>query len=198
MDADLLFIATLDDLDARSEPGRNEYDVLAIAALLRKLLLDSSRLLDLVNRERRIRIRYVANRRHPPTDPPPIFWSVQDGLDPNTALARSQPEELALDQLLSVTIIRIEGVDLSVHDVVDYLANVGGAVHLGQPRTPKQTALASIESTIKVGGYPPAVRSLLAVARVVSRALQPLRAAIVAGGPPDDSLRAGRANDAHG
>jgi hypothetical protein len=185
MDADQLFIATLDDLEARSEPGRDEYNVLGTAALLRKLLLDSSRLVDIVNRQRRIRIRYVANRRQPPTDPPPIFWSVQDGLDPTTARPGSQPEELSLDQLLSVTIIRVEGVDLNVRDVVDYLANVAGAVHIGQPRTAQHAALASVEASISVGGYPPAVRSLLAVARVVSRALQPLRAAIVADGVPN-------------
>jgi hypothetical protein len=185
MDANQLFLATLDDLGSRSQPGRSDYDVLTISALIRKLLLDAGRLTDEVNRPHRLRLRFVANRGTPPTDPRPVFWSVQDGLDPNTARPGRAPEEMSRDQFLAVTILEFDGVGLTVRDVVDYLANVGGGVHHSQPTTAKEFALASVESELRVGGYPPALRSLLAVARVTLHALEPLRSTILAGMPPD-------------
>jgi hypothetical protein len=180
-DADDLFIATLDDLAARSMAGRTEYDVLGIAALLRKLLIDGSRLVDQVNRSHQLRLRFRANRRLPPTDPSPIFWSIQDGLDPETAMPSRgiEPQDMTRDEFLSVKIIHVAGTDLTVGEVVGYLANAAGAVHLGQPRTPKEAALAEVESTLQIGGYPPALRSLLAISRVTVKALQPLRSAIL-------------------
>jgi hypothetical protein len=45
-----LFLRTLEDLGRRVEPGVDEYEVLLIAGLLRKLLVDSPRLVDEVNR----------------------------------------------------------------------------------------------------------------------------------------------------
>jgi hypothetical protein len=181
MDADDLFLATLEDLDARSSPGKAEYEVLQIAALLRKLLLDEARLTDQVNASRRLKIRYYANNRNPPSDPAPTFWSMQDGLDPDTAapLARNNPQQMTRDQFLAVTVILTEGVALTVRDVIDYLANVAGAVHLGRARTPEHAVLAALDRDIQVGGYSPTVRSLLAIARVTVRALQPLRSDVV-------------------
>lgn len=180
MDPDTLFLATLDDLDASAIAGRTSYDLLHVAALLRKLLLDGTSLLDSVNRSRRVKIRFHANHRQPPDDPAPTSWSIQDGLDPDTAapLRRNNIVELGRDAFLGVTIIVHDGVRLSVADVVRYVANVAGGVHLGTPTGPKEVALASLGQSMRVGGYPPELRSLLSVARVVSKALQPLRDAI--------------------
>src|SRR4051812_20566919 len=85
MEPDALFLATLDDLDASATAGRTSYDLLHVAALLRKLLLDGTSLLDSVNRSRRVKVRFLTNQRQPPDDPPPTSWSIQDGLDPDTA-----------------------------------------------------------------------------------------------------------------
>ena len=52
---DELFLETLSDLESRCEPGRTEYDVLGIAGLLRKLLIDAQPLVDQVNRDRHLR-----------------------------------------------------------------------------------------------------------------------------------------------
>jgi hypothetical protein len=180
VDADDLFLATLDDLAARASAGRSAYDVLQIAGLLRKLLLDDTRLVDAVNRSRRVKYRFRTNERQPPGDPSVDFWSIQDGLDPDTAapLRTNNVRDLTRDQFLAVTIIIFRGERLTIADVLRYLANIAGAVHLGSPTTPKEMALASLASSIQVGGYTPEVRSLLSVARVVTKALQPLRRAI--------------------
>lgn len=43
MNRETLFLGTLDDLGRRVQPGIDEYEVLLIAGLLRKLLLDTTR-----------------------------------------------------------------------------------------------------------------------------------------------------------
>ena len=186
MDADDLFLATLDDLASRASAGRSTYDVLQIAGLLRKLLLDDTRLVDAVNRSRRVKYRFRANERQAPGDPSLVFWSIQDGLDPDTAapFRTNNVRDLTRDKFLAVTIIVVRGERLTVADVLRYLANVAGAVHIGSPTTSKELALASLASSIQVGGYSPEVRSLLAVARVVTKALQPIRHAIEEARPP--------------
>lgn len=180
VDPDRLFLATLDDLAARAAAGRSTYDVMHIAALVRKLLLDDTRLVDTVNRSRRVQIRFHANERQPPDMPGLVFWSIQDGLDPDTAapLRHNNPRDLTRDQFLAVTIMVVRGERLTVADVVRYLANIAGAVHLGTPTTAKQMALASAASAVQIGGHPPETRSLLSVARVVTKALEPLRRAV--------------------
>lgn len=186
MDADQLFVQTLKDLAARSAPGATEYDLLQTAALLRRLLLDgSASLVHQVNRTRRQEVRYRANRRAPPSDPAPTFWAIQDGFDPDTAVpGLSHPEALDLDQLLNAPLMLMGGQILSVREVIRYVANVAGGVHLGLPRTPKEQALASVGATIRLGGQSPEVRSLLAVARVVSKGLAPLVMLVEASPPP--------------
>src|SRR4029453_5180017 len=81
---DQLFLLTLSDLEARCSAETHEYDVMGIALLLRKLLLDADCLVDQGNRERRLKIRYVINDRPMPTEPIPLMWSMQDGFDPET------------------------------------------------------------------------------------------------------------------
>ena len=54
----MLFLRVLDDLEGRIELAPDEYEVLGIAALLRKLLIDRPSLVHLVNREHRVKIRF--------------------------------------------------------------------------------------------------------------------------------------------
>jgi hypothetical protein len=80
VDRETLFLRTLDDLEARIRPGIDEYEVLLIAGLLRKLLLDDPPLIDQVNRERKLRLRFVINARPPvwqlAGSEPPVYWSI--------------------------------------------------------------------------------------------------------------------------
>ena len=84
MTRDQLFLATLDDLDTRLA-SRDPYEVLGIALLLRKLLLDGgASLVDQVNRQFRIGLAFeiMDDGPMPPHLPQPAFWSTIDGLDP--------------------------------------------------------------------------------------------------------------------
>jgi hypothetical protein len=64
MQADQLFLRTLEDLDRRTTAA-DEYEALLAAGLLRKLLLDETPLLHQVNRYRRERIRFRINGETP-------------------------------------------------------------------------------------------------------------------------------------
>jgi hypothetical protein len=192
MDVDTLFLETLADLRRRSNPGP-EYEVQQLAALLRKLLLDGQPLVDAANRARRLPLRFRVYDGSPYQDlvlsSGPIFYSLQDAFDPETVLvANARLAEVNRNGLLARGLVLLNGVWFSVADVVKYVAHVEGAVHRGEPTDDKQRALAA--SGIGIGGYDsPVVRSLLAVARVVARGLEPLEARIRADRiPPGPAL----------
>jgi hypothetical protein len=181
MDVDTLFLETLADLRRRSNAGP-AYEVQQLAALLRKLLLDGQPLVDAANRTRRLRLRFRVYDGSPYQDlvlsDGPMFYSLQDAFDPETvAVANARFAEVNRDGLLGRGLVLLDGIWFSVADIVKYVAHVEGAVHLGEPDDDKQRALAA--SDIRIGGYDsPVVRSLLAVARVVARGLEPLEARI--------------------
>jgi hypothetical protein len=174
-----LFLRTLDDLGRRVQPAIDEYEVLLIAGLLRKLLLDKRSLIDQVNRERRLRIRYVINASRPVWEsagsPPPVFWSIQDGLDPETALTAVEPKAVSRDELLAKVVMRARSEPVSVKDVILHTANVVGAVHAGESREDVDRLLEQVANQLSLGGYRPDVLPLQAIGRVVLRAMTPLR-----------------------
>lgn len=130
MDRDQLFISTFEDLEVRLK-SQEEYEILMIAGLLRKLLLDKTPLVDQVNRERRQKIRFIVNDRSVPTDEPiPEFWSVEDGFDPNTCVPHlCRPIEVTKDQLLSRPVLMYRGNVITVREFVLHATHVQGAVH---------------------------------------------------------------------
>ena len=181
MDVDTLFLETLADLRRRSNPGP-EYEVQQLAALLRKLLLDGQPLVDAANNTRRLRLQFRVYDGSPYQDrvlsSGASFDTLVDAFDPETVLvANARFVEVDRDGLLARGIVLMDGVWFSVADIVKYVAHVEGAVHRGLPSDDKQRALAA--TNIRIGGYDsPVVRSLLAVARVVARGLEPLEARI--------------------
>ena len=135
-----------------------------------------------MNRSRRLPIRFRVHDGSPYQDlvlsDGPTFYSLQDAFDPETVLvANARIANVNRDGLLARGLVLLDGVWFSVADIVKYVAHVEGAVHRGEPSDDKQRALAA--SDIRIGGYDsPVVRSLLAVARVVARGLEPLEASI--------------------
>ena len=65
MTHDEYFLDTLDDLEARSQLGRGEYDALMMAAILRRLFIDDSPLVDTINRRegRRLQLKFRMSAR---------------------------------------------------------------------------------------------------------------------------------------
>lgn len=180
---DALFLETLNDLANRVQHPRTEYEALVSTALLRKLLLDSPTLVDVINRERRLKIRYLANVRPPAWKlvggEPPVAYAIEDGFDPETAF-RAEPARLSRDQLLSQIVALYRGQEITVRDLLVYAAHTAGGVHFDPPRTDQERAAQALGEQMRVGGHPAGIRTLLAVGRVVVRALEPLRQRVTA------------------
>jgi hypothetical protein len=178
MDTDRLFLATIDDLNTRVQPGLPEYDVLMAAPLLRKLLLDDRPLVHQANTSRRMKIRYRINTRRPlwqlAGSPRPTFWSIQDGLDPESALPFVLPSEVDHDTLLRHVVMLVGDHDVTIRDLILQISNVSGGVHAGSPKTDKAAILQQMSEEFRIEGYQPDVRALQAITRVVLRGLRPL------------------------
>jgi hypothetical protein len=170
VDRDTLFLRTLDDLDRRIKARRDEYEVMAIAGLLRKLLLDADPLLNQVNRTRGLRIRFVTSlpasmsNDDLPEPPPP-------GAPPFVRGFRT----VTRDGLMSRFAAWIAPHEYSVKDLILYVANVKGGIHAGTPRDDREAVLEKAGSQIRVGGFDPSVYALFGIAEVVLKGLEPLR-----------------------
>ena len=178
MDLQTLFLETVDDLSARLQRPGTEYDAVMAAALLRKLLLDSPTLSDVVN-TRRLKIRYVVNGRLPVWkelgEPPPTTYAVEDGFDPETALRLAIPKTVSRDGLLSQMVGFYRGQEVTAKNLIDYLAHTVGGVHFDPPRTEAERSMQALAASIRVGNYPAGTLTLFAIARVVLKGLAPLR-----------------------
>ena len=180
MHRDLLFLETVRELRSRGARP-SEYDVVSIAGLLRKLLLDSPTLVDVVNKERRLDITYVVNAREPDWKlfgEIPLAYAIEDGFDPRTAIAAVQPLPVRRSQLLSRGVLAYRGHELTVRDLISYTANTAGGVHFDPPRNEREAAVQAVATFMRVGQYPAGGKTLLAVGRVVAKGLQPLVARI--------------------
>jgi hypothetical protein len=116
--------------------------------------------------------------KYPDNFPAPTFWTVQDGLDPDTAHPSKRRYTASRDQFFQTVVTIVNDYKYSVREVILFEANVMGAVHAGSPKSEREHALQQVDSTIAVGGYASSLRQLQAIARVVLKSLSPLRASI--------------------
>lgn len=184
MDIDRLFVHTLRDLEERTA-STDEYTVLMSAALLRKLLLDDSRLVDQVNRTYRLKLRYRISDVSPweklILDDRPVFWIIEDALDPDSPFAYV-PYDATRDQLLARQVMYFSGSRITVRDVIDQLANIEGGVHSGSPKGDRQRALQAAAQFYSRAGLPGAVSQTRLIGRIIVRGLRPLHDAVVSAG----------------
>lgn len=177
----ILFLSTLDDLENRTE-SQDPYEILGISALVRKLLLDSYPLVDQVNREYRLKIRFSIVYTTGQLDQleemglTPILWVVPDGLDmappgfPRQAMTRQR--------FLNTVILAVRGERYSIRDIVLFEANVMGGVHAGRPKNEREEVVNRINQVLTVHGYRASLQLLTSIGRVVLQALRPLRRAV--------------------
>lgn len=179
MNKDFLFIKTLEDIEKKMK-SKDGYEIFMISGLLRKLLLDDNPLIHQVNQNRKLKISFIVNDRQPPVgENSLVFWSMEDGFDPNTSVPHLvKPLEVNIDQLLKRQIMIINGEIITVSNLIKFLTNVQGGVHAGKPKNKKEVALHEIQKYLGIGGLPAGIRSVLSISRVVIKGLEPLRTAI--------------------
>ena len=175
VDADRLFLHTLEDLEWRTT-ATDEYEVLMSGALLRKLLLDGTPLTDQVNRRHRLPLRFRISAVSPYEklvfEDNPVFWAIEDALDPDCALAYA-PFDATRDQFLARRVMGFNGTWLTVRDVINQLANIEGAVHRGEARDARERALQAVTNFYRNSGLPGAVNQVKLIGRITVRGLGP-------------------------
>lgn len=125
-----LLISTLKELQERIfEPS--SYDLLMTSGLLRKLILDSSPLLHLVNRSYKIKVRFpvVKDRVIPKVNCDPSFSMRNVYTD---FFNENEVDWLKLDEFLAVSIIEDDKFQYSIRDVILLIANKCGGIHFDQ------------------------------------------------------------------
>jgi hypothetical protein len=178
MDRQALFDRSVRKLRDISEQA-DEFDMLEAAAAIRKLLLDESPLLHQVNRQRRRRVTFEVER---PTalqrlilEDKPLVYFLMEGVSPRlTITASAGVDVLKLDQFLARAAAWIQGQEVSVKDLVLYLAHIAGGVHAGTPKTGLERLLHEADSSLMVGGMGSVSRTMRGIADVVVVALVPL------------------------
>lgn len=179
MDRNILFIKTLEDIEKRMK-SRDPYEIFMISGLLRKLLIDGYPLVDQVNETKKKKIVFTINDRDFPIgDKSLIFYSIEDGFDPNTSVPHlTHPISVNKDQLLKRKLMVIKGETITVLDLIKFLSNVQGAVHVGKPKNFKENILREVQKYFGIGGLPAGIRSILSISRVVLKGLEPLKSPI--------------------
>ena len=148
MDVEQLFVRTLADLEHRIVAG-DEYEVLMSAGLLRKLLMEGTTLVDKVNSRYKLKIRYPMNDvsayERVIYEDAPAFWSLLEAIDPECRLAQMPgtraPIDATRDQLLARRVMRMSGTWITVHDLIDQLAHIDGAIHSHEPKSKRELVL---------------------------------------------------------
>lgn len=173
-----LFLETLEDIEERVA-SNDAYKVLLISALIRKLLLDESPLLHQINRKYKTKISFEIIPANDALVQNSEYYISADLLDPETAPRRKKSQKVSLDQFLKTTVLSICGKRYSVKDIILFEANIMGGIHAGTPKQVKEQALQQINSIYKINASRNSLLQLKAIARVVLKALKPLRVQIL-------------------
>jgi hypothetical protein len=195
--AEWLFVETVADVRRRSQdPGaRGRYELLGIAPLLRKLLIDARPLLNTVR----------AARPDVSTDFRIRQWSAPDDSRYDADLPYllrlggpelvGGPEDPVLPKLkhfIGARVGLVQGRPLTVREVVKYYANVEGGVHFGVPEEDAQRVLSQM-APLLLGRSTGQIEILAHLGTIVVDALTPLCELILAS--PLIDTRTHRRND---
>ena len=74
-----------------------------------------------------------------------------------------------------------KGTRYTVKSIVKYAAEVYGGVHAGKPKTEQERNIAFGKISIEIGNVPAYIYQLKPIARVVLKALKPLKEAVEGG-----------------
>jgi hypothetical protein len=123
----------------------------------------------------KVRIRFRVNRMMDP-DPTCHIDSLEDGLDPDPALEPiyRSPSELTIDEFLRHPIMRLDGKEQSMKDIIKFAANVAGSIHLDPKPKREYAIIKAFSNQYGIGGLRLGIYPLGAISRVTLKALQPL------------------------
>lgn len=170
-----LFFATLDDLKVRITPG-TEYNLVRASGLLRQLYLDQTPLINLVNRQTKLKLSFEIKKW--PDSIPQIGKLEVQSPEPDDQMPRKAVDFKTF--LSTKTLFYHEHV-YTVKDIIKAVSNVQGGVHKGVPKNDKERYLEKDQFTsFKFGiegSAPMDLAKLLIkpIAQVTLRSLQPIK-----------------------
>ena len=186
MDPEQIFLFKLEDLRARCEqpPAASdprEYTVLMAAPLLRDLLISSPPLAHRVNRDHRLKLSFRCVPLESLTAkglPEPEFHTAALGFAMADLAAPEFVQELPLEAFLGAPVAFLQGREISVRDLIDYVANAAGGVHFGSKDKRRRSTVDEFNNWVRLNGYQPALYTLMAIGQVTVAALEPLAGAV--------------------
>ncbi|MHB8913450.1 MAG: hypothetical protein ACYC4I_00335 [Minisyncoccota bacterium] len=175
MDTKQLFEKTLKDLIEKSQ-SNDWYDMLLISGLIYKLLYDEHPLVDEVNITKQ-KVVFDVNDRDIPNDQSLVFYSIEDGFDPETSVPHLT-NIISVDKnaLYARKVMVINGEIITVKELIRFLRNKQGGVHSdNMSLTDKDKVLKELQTSFSVGGVNAGFRLMRAISRVVVKGLSPLK-----------------------
>jgi len=197
--AEWLFVETVADVRRRSHDvsARSRYELLGVAPLLRKLLLDrSTPLVSMIRKGRpevplEFRIRPWSAPTADAEDKALPWLSRLSG--PEMVGMSTDPVVGSVQEFVSTRVGLVDGEDLTVCRVVRYYSHVEGGVHFGEPREPGQATLTSM-APLLLGHSTGQIAILAYIGQIVVDALTPLCDSILSS--PTIDRRVHRINEA--
>lgn len=184
MEAEYLFARAFEELDQRLGEG-SLYAGLRCAAILRQMFADQHTLIAQAKRGYSTKLTFSVLYPRPVDYAalgiaPPDLMVMGDQLENTPApLIRSN---LNLDQFLGFKLANYQGAAFSVRDVIKYLADACGGVHLGAPKG-DQEVLRELDRVLVEAGVEslrPSAGTIRGIAKVAVDGLRPLYEAIIA------------------
>lgn len=191
MHPDVLFLHVVEDLRTKAAPPHDDYQTLRAAGLLRLLLIDGNKLVAVVNRDRKLKLRFLVRRPIGMTGISNGWAAIGPAIAPDPRYPAQPAEFVSQSQLLRREAMQVSKESIhwrfTVHDVIGFACHVLGGVHFGTPENNEDVRLMEVveyNSANEESGFtrvrtPDFVRSTITqVSDVVVEGLQPLVEAI--------------------
>lgn len=176
--AEWLFVETVADVRRRSHDvsARSRYELLGVAPLLRKLLLDGTPLVSMIRRGRpEVPLEFRIRPWPAPTadaEDKALPWLLRLS-GPEMVGTPTDPVVGSVQEFVGTRVGLVDGEDLTVRRVVRYYSHVEGGVHFGEPREPGEATLTSM-APLLLGHSKGQIEILAYIGQIVVDALTPL------------------------
>jgi hypothetical protein len=177
MNNEELLIHTLDDLSLRIN-SNDEYEVLLASTLIRKIFLDDHPLIDQVNKKYKIKFEFEFVEITPPIIsgfPITDFWSVIESLDPSLAPTNAEIIRTNRDKFFASIIGIADKHQYTIKDIIKFVANVMGGVHLGAPKNNVEEALNKLRDFSYFSELSIPLQQIRSISRIIIKALRPIK-----------------------
>ena len=165
-----LFLGTVGDIEQKYQDG-SQYSIIRAAGLLRQLFLDSTPLIEKVNRLHRLKLTFtIPDPSIQPPIPPKEYWKSLD----LSHFPGARSVQVGLQQFLKTECLLFGGRVATVKDLIRACANIKGGIHLGRVRKPGEKTIVSFDKVFRLLGEEPSVRALSGLCRVALNGLKPL------------------------